>query len=451
MPNHNIKKISKIQFGIMSSEDILKLSVVEIMKSKFPGSNSLYDSRMGPSSLGDNCITCNSDIKDCSGHFGHIKLNEPIVHPLYTKNILKFLCCFCIQCSRLLLSEFDIKLWKIKNNKKRFDNIVEKCVKLLFCVHCKSVQPKFSFSNIENMYYVEYTKGERIHFNIREIQKVFRNIKDEDILLLGFNPEHIRPLNFILTIFPVLPPRARPFIKTENIIFDDDLTTQLCEIIKINNNLEDSNLSDMKRQKYVQNLFFRVKTYMDNSQCKAKHTNMRPIKGIKERICGKDGIVRSNLMGKRCNFSARTVIGPDPTLCVNEIAVPPMIADTLTYPVHVNERNIQEMYHLVNTNQANVLIRNGVNIHLKYALQGEKRNNFKLFVGDIIERKLKDGDIILLNRQPTLHLGSMLAMRVRRRVGKTIRMNLAITSTFNADFDWKLGQKQGTLCYSLVR
>lgn len=437
------KKISKIQFGVMSCEDILKLSVVEITKSKFPGANSLYDPRMGPSSLGDSCITCNSDIKDCSGHFGHIKFNEPIVHPLYTKNVLKFLCCFCLHCSRLLITEFDISLWKIKNNRKKFDNIVEKCVKLLFCVHCKSIQPKFSFSTIENMYFVEYTKGERINFNIREIQKVFRNITDSDIRILGFNPEHIKPMNFILSIFPVLPPRARPFIKTENIIFDDDLTTQLCEIIKINNNLEDANLSDMKRQKYVQNLIFRVKTYMDNSQCKAKHTNMRPIKGIKERICGKDGIVRSNLMGKRCNFSARTVIGPDPTLCVNEIAVPPMIADILTYPVHVNERNIQEMYHLINTNQANVLIRNGVNIHLKYALQGERRNNFRLYVGDIIERKLKDGDIILLNRQPTLHLGSMLAMRVRRREGKTIRMNLAITSTFNADFDWISRSKTG--------
>ena len=226
----------------------------------------------------------------------------------------------------------------------------------------------------------------------------------------------------------------------------------------------------------------------DNSHEKAKHTNGRPMKGIKKRIAGKEGQIRNNLMGKRVNKSARTVIGPDPTLCLDEIAIPPKIAEILTYPVRVNAHNYFELSDIINNNKANFVIRsNGqTRINLKYALfrkgtelmykdkiirknkKGEdieiivdsyskeqilkgdrlfrngveitdlkylQKKKFKLEYGDIVERQLKDDDIVLLNRQPTLHKGSMLAQRIKIIPGKTIRMNLAITKTFNADFD----------------
>jgi DNA-directed RNA polymerase beta' subunit len=210
----------------------------------------------------------------------------------------------------LLITEDNIKLWKIgKNN--RFDNILKKCVKLHFCTHCKSIQPKYTFSSTDSVVYAAYTNGgkvEKVPVEVFDIKRIFSNIIDTDIEILGFNTDNSRPIDLILTVLPVIPPRSRPYIVSENIICDDDLTIQLCEIIKINNNLADREISITKRQKLVQNLIFRIKTMMDNSQKKAKHTNLRPMKGIKERLCGKDGIIRSNLMGKRCNFSARTVI-----------------------------------------------------------------------------------------------------------------------------------------------
>jgi DNA-directed RNA polymerase beta' subunit len=239
----------------------------------------------------------------------------------------------------------------------------------------------------------------------------------------------------ILGVLPVIPPISRPYLVSDSKICDDDLTYTYNEIIKINKCLADTSLSEIKRQKNIQNLLFRIKTLFDNSQGKSKHTNSRSMKGIKERIVGKEGIIRGNLMGKRVNFSARTVIGPDPTLRLNEIAIPNEIADALSYPENVNKYNIEKLQRLVWDDGANTVLRGSTKFVLKYALKGNRRYNFILLEGDVVERKLQDGDIILSNRQPTLHKGGMMAHRIIRRPGKTIRLNLAVTASYNADFD----------------
>jgi DNA-directed RNA polymerase beta' subunit len=251
-----------------------------------------------------------------------------------------------------------------------------------------------------------------------------------------------------LTVLPVIPPRSRPFIVTDSIVCDDDLTISYSEIIKVNNNLHaEVDVFDSKRQKYIQTLIFRVKTLFDNTAAKARHTNSRPLKGIKERICGKDGLIRNNLLGKRTNFSARTVIGPDPSLRLTEIGIPIEMADNLTYPEHITKWNIDMFQEKIYSGEIGTFIRHADSkpdskaseasnrIHVKYALKNKKTDLYTLRIGDIVHRKLENGDYVLTNRQPTLHKGSMLAKRVVRLPSKTIRLNLATTSTFNADFD----------------
>ena len=278
---------------------------------------------------------------------------------------------------------------------------------------------------------------------------------------------------------PVLPIISRPYIMTQNLTCDDDLTIQYLEIIKANNHLANPDISETKRQKYTHTLIFRIKCLFDNSQDKAKHTNGRPMKGIKKRLCGKEGQIRNNLMGKRVDKSARTVIGPGPHLELNVIEIPKKFAKIISYPVQVTKFNIKLLTDLVNNNKANYIIQNnGTRINLNYALYNKKyllegdqiyrgkdiitvtQNNYpKLFSsdkikrngkwilnnyinrkyvieeGEIVERHLQDGDIVLLNRQPTLHKGSMMAQKIKIGNTKTIRMNLAITKPYNADFD----------------
>jgi DNA-directed RNA polymerase beta' subunit len=106
----------------------------------------------------------------------------------------------------------------------------------------------------------------------------------------------------------------------------------------------------------------------------------------------KAGQIRNNLMGKRCDQTGRTVIGPDPTLKMGQLGVPVEMADNLTVPVQVNNFNIEEMTTLVNEGKANYVIKkSGAKINLKYALF---RKGTELIYGDEIHRKHGDKDVV---------------------------------------------------------
>ena len=172
----------------------------------------------------------------------------------------------------------------------------------------------------------------------------------------------------------------------------------------------------------------------------------RPLKSIKERIIGKTGRVRGNLMGKRGDFTARTVITPDPTIENNKLGVPIKIAMTLTFPEVVTPTNIDFLTGLVRNGMdtypgANYVFklskiergRKQLPIQLRY-----QRGSVDLQYGDVVERHMLDDDIVLLNRQPTLHKQSMMGHRVKVINDPTLmtyRLSVAITTPYNADFD----------------
>jgi len=482
--------LEQIEFGLLSPEDIHNLSVCEVTSTKLTGAHSVYDERMGVLENGKKCVTCEQMAKDCVGHFGHIPLAMDIIHPLYQKHVLSVLKCICFQCSRLLYTMEQLELYHLTQGPRsgRFSKLVEKMDRVFICSHCQTFQPKYTFSSTEKVIYMIFKwEGEvtKVLLDDHEVHKIFDKMVSTDLTLMGFDTTRFHPQYMILTVLPVLPPVARPYVISESVTCDDDLTIQYLEIVKANFHLQDPTATEAKRHKYIQILKFRIKSLFDNSSGSSKHSNGRPLKGIKKRLTGKEGLLRNNLMGKRVDKSARSVIGPDPTLCSEEIAVPPEIANILSYPVRVNRYNKDMVQQWIQSNKVNYILRDNGNtrINVKYALfrqgtrleygdfivdgqghgelykhekqvlnltedckiyrRGKKMENFVfptkkevlLKEGDIIERKLMDGDILLLNRQPTLHKGSMIAQKVRIRAGKTIRMNLAITKTFNADFD----------------
>ena len=452
-----IKEIDQICFGILSSQEIINQSVAEITRNKLTAQKTeqqwygtVYDPRMGPMESNRTCLTCNLQTKDCPGHFGHIRLNVKVVHPLYQRQLLSFLRCVCFRCSRLCVTEDHLQLWNLHRlrGEQRFNALLERLDKIRFCVYCKLGQPRYSFTSSDNSFFMCCKldgKLQKTRLMTDHLYTIMSKIPDADVQLMGFDVAMIRPVNLILTALPVIPPRARPFIVTDNKdnISDDDLTLNYCEIIKMNNLLGAPELSELKRQKYTDTLIFRIRSLFDNSSGKARHTNGRPLKGFKERLSGKDGLIRNNLMGKRVNCSARTVIGPDPLLRLNEIAVPEEICASLSYAENVNQLNIHRLQRMVWMGQANIIDRKRPEgtrrVHVKFALQSKdpsiRAEQCTIQIGDVVHRQIQTGDVALLNRQPTLHKGSMLAKRIIRRPHKTIRMNLATTSTFNADFD----------------
>lgn len=464
-----------IVFNILSPEDIKKMSVVEIDTTKLYGVNSVYDERMGPTVITKNkCITCGQLAYLCTGHFGHIVLNYPMFHPLFEKEIIKLLNIFCFNCYRLIyVDDSDDSIIKIKTNEK-----------ISICPHCNLKQPTWEvddglevFINI-NM----YIDDKKICCTTYDVLNMFENYSHEDLKKVGFN---IDPTNLIIQVLPILPPSTRPMVILDDKYCDDDLTIQYIEIIKVNKNIglkKEKGFSEI--EKYIKILYFRISSLFNNSSGKSKHnTNGKTMKGIKERLATKNGLMRENLMGKRVEQSARTVIGPEPTLCMDELAIPEEFAKTLTITERVTKYNIEYLTKLIDSGNANFLrkfssdgeineinlqyalkkkgtrllygdtiIRNGREI--KYdpkmklevddyiirdgeliSVESDSKKTIELNIGDIVDRCLQDGDNLILNRQPTLHSGSMIAEKIKIIPGKTLRFSLCITKSLNADFD----------------
>jgi len=501
-------EVSSVHFGILSKEDILKLSVCEINSSKKTGTGSIYDIRMGAV---DNklCGTCGLGATSCNGHFGHISLNCPIIHPLYLKSVVNVLRCICIDCKKVLVSKDYLFLKNCdpkeaeKDSRKYFSKVKRILSKINICTWCKTPQPVYRSNSTEytiSMSYEDPSASKQkitVDLPAQTIMEMFSDISDEDVRLLGMNPDMTHPSSMILTVLPVLPPPGRPFVRAAGNMCDDDLSIQYIEIVKANLKLGEGGFHEGARySKLIQTLKFRVATTFNNSAGRAKHTtNGRPVKCIKSRISGKDGQMRGNIMGRRANQTARTVIGPDTALKNGEMSVPEDVARILTVPEVVNELNHNEISHLINSGKARFIVRKDqlnnkeVRINLDHAradkgtrlvigdvvemkngttitigdnsseshdrlsnglkkddvlirngervqnIRTRKKRHIPVKHGDVVERCLKTGDVVVLNRQPTLHKASMMAFKVHVRPGKTFRFNLACTKAFNADFD----------------
>jgi DNA-directed RNA polymerase II subunit RPB1 len=259
------------------------------------------------------------------------------------------------------------------------------------------------------------------------------------------DPSYSRPDWMIITVMPVPPLCVRPSV----VMFgtarsQDDLTHKLADIIKMNNHLKNNELSGAAAHiinEDVKMLQFHCATLIDNDMPgmpRAQQKSGRPLRSIRARLKGKEGRIRGNLMGKRVDFSARTVITPDPNLAINQIGVPRTIAQNMTFPELVTPFNIDRMHDLVSRGAtqypgAKYIIRdNGDRIDLRFH---PKTSDLHLQCGYTVERHMIDGDYIVFNRQPTLHKMSMMGHRVKILPWSTFRMNLSCTTPYNADFD----------------
>ncbi len=483
--------IGSIQFSFMSEKEIEDFGVVEITDTKLGGPNSLYDPKMGPTTKGEICETCECNWDDCPGHFGYIKLNAKFPHPLRSKNVLEYLSIFCKDCNRLVITKESINMlgfdkYKGENRFNRIYSHIENNVTVCPC--CESIIPTYTF--FDDKYMMEI-KDKKYPVQYDTIYKIFSNIRECDIELIGFDPKYVHPIRLMIINLLVVPPCVRPYIRSDDgEACHDDLTYKYIDILKKNNKLMET-YNEKSKLDIIDELMFHIKTLMDNNKGKAREiSGKRPIKCIKQRISSKQGRIRQNIQGKRVNFSGRTVIGCEANCMVDELIIPPEVAKKLTYPIKVTEQNYKKCTDLLEQGKVNIIFQDGVQKNAKYAMWTEgfkfknediiirngqrisvfelssmkyggdidkikvlpgdrvirdgkvidkipiqKKKDFILNIGDTIERQLQNGDLVVFNRQPTLWKGSMRAKRVRILPGKTFRFNLASTQAFNADFD----------------
>lgn len=434
----------KIQFGILAPDVLRQYSVLKIENNDLyekgvPKSGGLCDLRLGTTDRQFKCQTCNGDILTCPGHFGHIDLVTPVYHISFMKTVLKILQCVCYECSACL---YDHEC-SISKRDKRFKYICDK-IKRGDCPVCDAKQPKYTFDAykilIENDEEKRPLTAKQAHF-------ILKRISDEDVSFIGFDTQNAHPKSMIVTCVPVSPPQVRPSIVMDTSLrSQDDLTHKLSEIIRSNTNLKkhmEGNSSENTIQEFVNLLQFHVNTLVDNEipgQPQATQRTGRPIKAIAQRLKAKGGRIRGNLMGKRVNFSARSVITAEPNIDLDELGVPLDIATNMTVPEVVTKFNkkILESYINNGTDMKDVDVvgakyvirKNGTKCDLRF-----KNDDFTIDEGDTVERTMKTGDMVVFNRQPTLHKMSMMAHKVRVMHNKTFRLNLSATTPYNADFD----------------
>ncbi|KAF7426730.1 DNA-directed RNA polymerase II subunit rpb1 [Pleurotus ostreatus] len=278
-----------------------------------------------------------------------------------------------------------------------------------------------------------------------EVYTTFKKMTDSDLQIIGLSEEYARPEWMILTVMPVPQPPVRPSIAVDRgaMRSEDDLTYKLGDIIKVSANVrscEQEGAPAHVISEFEQLLQFHVATYMDNDIAgipQALQKSGRPVKAIRARLKGKEGRLPGNLMGKRVDFSGRTVISGDPNLELDEVGVPKSIAMNLTSPERVTPFNISYLQELVRNGPTTypgawyVVRDTGERIDLRY----NKRADAFLQYGWIVERHLKDGDYVLFNRQPSLHKMSMMSHQVKLMPYSMFRLNLSVTPPYNADFD----------------
>ncbi|KAK0630036.1 hypothetical protein B0T17DRAFT_589651 [Bombardia bombarda] len=484
-----LRVIKEIQFGLMSPEEIKGMSVAHIKYPETmdetrtkPRDGGLNDPLLGSVDRQFKCKTCTENMSECPGHFGHIELARPVFHPGFIKRVKKILEIVCHNCSKVLADRTDpdfAAAMKVRDPKVRFNRVWAACKKKKRCDNesvkkvdddefdpsaskmpaanhggCGNDHPTVRLQALTLWAQTESKDEDGVKVKDKKIiapqqaLDILRRISESDLIDIGVNITQARPDWMIVTVLPVPPPPVRPSISMDGtgtgMRNEDDLTYKLGDIIRANGNVRQA-IQEGSPSHIItdfENLLqYHVATYMDNDiagQPQALQKSGRPVKAIRARLKGKEGRLRGNLMGKRVDFSARTVITGDANLSLDEVGVPRSIARTLTYPETVTPYNIGKLTQLV---------QNGPNEHpgAKYVIRADgtridlrhhrRAGAIQLEYGWKVERHLIDGDYIIFNRQPSLHKESMMGHRVRVMPYSTFRLNLSVTSPYNADFD----------------
>jgi DNA-directed RNA polymerase subunit A' len=463
------KRISSIKFALLSPDEIRKMSAVEIITADtydddgFPIDRGLMDLHLGVIEPGLRCKTCGRKVDECPGHFGHIELAMNVIHVGYVKEIKKLLDATCRRCGRLLLTKEQAE--EFKRSLERVEEFggdvadlglvtketVREAASKQICPHCGATRTRITLDKPTTF------REDGHKLTPKEVRERLERIPDADLIPLGLDPKVCRPEWMVLTVLPVPPVTVRPSITLESgDRSEDDLTHKLVDVLRINQRLRE-NRDIGSPQLIIEDLWellqYHVTTYFDNQTSglpPARHRSGRPLKTLVQRLKGKEGRFRSNLSGKRVNFSARTVISPDPLISINEVGVPLEAAKELTIPLTVTAWNMEMLKEMVRRGPEPVRTfadgkakyLPGVNYvirpdgrRIKVTEKNAAQVADMLEIGFVVERHLTDGDIVLFNRQPSLHRMSMMGHEVRVMPSRTFRLSLSVCPPYNADFD----------------
>lgn len=478
-------KASKMYF--MSYEELQQLSAAQVTIPQTSGIGSCNDRRLGVEEDDELCGTCEQTNMDCPGHLGFINLNHWYINPLAFTQAIYVLQCVCNSCGRLLINEEDARAEGLLGHRdvNRLKAMAEVITRGrgMQCQHhlnpfnrevrkpC-TLNPKFSTKPKYDYiiwYTIEGRKGEEKHeseMSVKNIDDIFQRIPPNDLRLMGFEVaplapgedgtiprpnEHIghaHPRNFILKAFPVVPPIARPHVVKDGEMRHDFLTTSYADIVRANNTVQNLISSYGTRPDVQKNLkdairclYYFISHFIDNKDGKYKRAQEEPIQSVVERLKGKDGYIRGFAMGKRNDFTLRTVIGPR-RLRFGEVGYPQRSQMILTKPVIVTDRNRQRILREYKAgNVTHLTPGSGELKGRRFRINERTRAGYTPEISDTVDLRAENGDETIFNRQPTLHKQSFMCYRARYDPYETIGLHSSYTTPHNADFDGDEGNK----------
>lgn len=449
-------QIESLGFNLFTTEEVDALAIVDINRPEKEGPHTVRDLHLGPQNENQICETCSGNFRSCHGHYGRILLPK-LIHPLAIPQVILVLSCVCNSCGSLLTEEENIvneginrltgirRLQAIKEMTTRLKSRCSRNQNRPGITPCSGIPIYGSVKAMtkEKDYKLLYKFGRKAEDEeyFRTPEQIFRildSISDRDADLLGF-VYGSHPRSMIIERLLVIPYCARPDLTQDDTLYPDDTSSMYSDITKHSNEYFNPNTTIEKRESIIRDLYFRVRHFMRNEGSLYRQGSNHVYTDITTRLQGKTALIRAHIMGKRVNFAGRTVAAPGSYLRVDEIGIPQSMAEKLTRPITVSELNrgeIQARYEarkvLWLTPRTGRFAGNRIMVTDQYVQQNP---NYQTQLGDIAERILEDNDIVIFNRQPSLHRQNLIALKVKIVPGRVIMINLSLTSPMNADFD----------------
>lgn len=418
-----------------------------VMDGILPAKDGVYDAHMGTTTDEWRCQTCRNNKPLCPGHYGTYKLRYPVMHPIYITHIIDYLRIICPNCGDLIYSVpanitgniVSAILKDKKTTSKKCDNC--HTYSLVILPVPKTSQNYVTVAmQVADGTVVKNFRGtvETRRLYPADIRKILSRITEATMHKLK-RDMWSHPVKMILSSLLILPNTSKPNLDFAgnmrkgvnpctnmmvNIIRADQLITKDLQVVTI-----DEDLKIQARDHFIYSLI-----------TQSKQANIRDTRldSITDRFRGKTGRIRGNLLGKRCDESARSTLSGENSLEFDEVGIPIHIAMSITIPEIVRESTMMRLQLYVANGTSTYpgcvsVIRDG------RRFDSGKFADMSLEYGDTVERHIINGDIVNFNRQPSNHPFNIMSFRVRVHTGDTLQLNVSICQPFNADFDGDCG------------
>lgn len=457
--NLPLARIKAVRFSLAGDEENREDAVVDVQRQELyqngrPFDYGLYDLRMGTTRYDLTCKTCLNNKTSCLGHFGLINLNARVNSSLFYAYIIRWLKEICHECGSPIA---DLDKMSHIPPELRFKYVKNKYVYReegrIICKNCKTIQPNVIFDKEHRMPLINMrdrrkkireSSAEEMKMQILlpdDIYEIFSRVENETVEKFGMSIKS-HPRKLIIKQMRVAPNTIRPENRVSSLqrSVGNEITIALQGIIKENNkipsvmpeeigNVLENNILDLNGWNFV----------MTTMPKKTNNPEAARFKSMATRVTGKDGRLRKNLLGKRINFTCRSIISGDPKLKLNQVGIPVKFAKIIQIDETLQEYNRERlMVYFTNGRKkypgcTKITKRNGESFIIE-----SSQDNINFENGDTISRDLVDGDYFIFNRQPSLMSSNMTSMEVviiSDPNVHTLLMNVIVCPLYAADFD----------------